>query len=417
MPTDRTRLKSWVSLHSGVWLLASIVLFTMVQRGFAHSNSVTPIDAKLTTNSLTLTIQLNQPDLLQIATNGPLEKLWFTNATDYATNAPWIRDYVRSRVKVTLDKKLANSTVLDWPVTNTQFSIEIRPDDLQPAPLPIKLRWTIPPGAKELELVFNLYDNPGFSSLFQILFDLGPEAMPVMHVVPTGRKTVIDLAAFAEDTVPPPAPTNQVEKVEMPSVDQEPAAPLKQRHIQVSYSQFVFVGFEHILPLGLDHILFVLGLFLLSTHWKPLLGQVTAFTIAHSITLAIAMFGVFAISPRIVEPLIALSIAAVALENLYRSSVSKWRWVGVFGFGLIHGFGFASVLADKMKIPEEHFAMALLSFNVGVELGQLSVITLAFLAVGWFQRKDWYAARIRNPACWALAAVGIYWTVQRVWTG
>ncbi|MEK6677347.1 MAG: HupE/UreJ family protein [Planctomycetota bacterium] len=172
------------------------------------------------------------------------------------------------------------------------------------------------------------------------------------------------------------------------------------------------LGYEHIVPKGLDHILFVLGLFLLSTKWRPLLWQVTAFTIAHSLTLALAVCGVVSLSSRVVEPLIAASIAYVAIENVVTTNLKPWRPAVVFGFGLLHGMGFASVLRE-LGLPQGELVTALLMFNVGVEFGQLSVVLLAFLAVGWFRQKEWYRLRITVPASVMIAGVGLYWCVTR----
>lgn len=179
-------------------------------------------------------------------------------------------------------------------------------------------------------------------------------------------------------------------------------------------AQYTVLGFTHILPQGLDHILFVLGLFLLSTRWKPLLVQVTAFTLAHTITLGLSIYGVVALSPAIVEPLIAASIAYVALENVVTAELKPWRAFVVFGFGLLHGMGFAGVL-QEIGLPRSEFLTALLTFNLGVELGQLTVITLAWLLIGlWWKRKGWYRARLVQPLSALIAGVGIYWTMERI---
>ena len=176
--------------------------------------------------------------------------------------------------------------------------------------------------------------------------------------------------------------------------------------------QYLFLGFEHILPKGLDHILFVVGLFLLSTKMKPLLWQVTAFTMAHSITLALSMLEIVSLPSRLVESLIALSIAYVAIENMLTSELKPWRPAVVFLFGLLHGLGFASVLRG-LGLPRGEFATGLIMFNVGVELGQLSVVLMAFLAVGWFRRAQWYRPRIVFPLSAGIALTGLYWCVQR----
>ncbi len=176
--------------------------------------------------------------------------------------------------------------------------------------------------------------------------------------------------------------------------------------------RYLFLGFTHILPKGLDHILFVLGLFLLSLRLRPLLAQVTAFTVAHTLSLALAMLGLVHLSPRIVEPLIAVSIVYVAVENVFARELKKSRVALVFAFGLLHGLGFAGVLSE-LGLPRSSFVPALLSFNVGVELGQLTVIAAAFLAVGAFRSRSWYVMRVAVPASLAIAAVGLYWAITR----
>lgn len=176
---------------------------------------------------------------------------------------------------------------------------------------------------------------------------------------------------------------------------------------------YLQLGFTHIIPLGLDHILFVLSLFLLSAHLKPILWQATAFTIAHSITLGLAMYNLVPAPPRIVEPVIALSIAFVAIENMISEKLRPSRIGIVFVFGLIHGLGFAAVLKD-LGLPEDQYVNALISFNVGVELGQVAVILTAWLLLGkWFNKKPWYRSRVVNPISAVIAIVALYWTIER----
>ena len=177
--------------------------------------------------------------------------------------------------------------------------------------------------------------------------------------------------------------------------------------------RYVILGFEHILPRGPDHILFILGLFLLSTRLSSLLWQISAFTIAHSITLGLAMYGVARLPANVVEPLIAASIAFVAIENLWTAKLHPWRPMVVFAFGLVHGMGFASVLLQT-GLPRRDFAPALVSFNVGVELGQIAVVVLAMLVVGWFRKRQWYRSAIVVPASALIAIAGVAWMVQRM---
>ncbi|SMX46761.1 hypothetical protein COL8621_03240 [Actibacterium lipolyticum] len=179
------------------------------------------------------------------------------------------------------------------------------------------------------------------------------------------------------------------------------------------FGRYVVLGFEHIVPKGLDHILFVLGLFFFSLHLRPLLWQVTAFTVAHTVTLALATLKIVTISPEIVEPLIAASIVYIAVENVLGGQMNMRRIVVIFAFGLLHGLGFASVLGEIGMNPSRLIA-DLVAFNIGVELGQLAVILAAFLLVGiWFAKKDWYRAVIAIPASVIIGLIGFWWFVER----
>ncbi|MEL6467155.1 MAG: HupE/UreJ family protein [Pseudomonadota bacterium] len=195
-----------------------------------------------------------------------------------------------------------------------------------------------------------------------------------------------------------------------------------------TFGAYIPVGFDHILPKGLDHILFVLGLFFLSTRLGPLLWQVTAFTLAHTVTLALGALGVVNLPGSIVEPLIAASIVYVAVENIFARGLNRWRPMIVFGFGLLHGLGFASVLGD-FGLPEGQFIPALIGFNVGVELGQLTVIALAALAL-WLGVRAARMSELEGQEetvtdynvmfrAWSMtgsliiAVVAVYWVIER----
>ena len=181
-----------------------------------------------------------------------------------------------------------------------------------------------------------------------------------------------------------------------------------------TFANYVRVGFVHIVPLGLDHILFVVGLFLLAPRARPILWQVTAFTLAHSVTLALATLGLVSVPGRVVEPLIALSIVVVAVENLFAARLHRWRIAFVFAFGLLHGLGFASVLED-VGGGTGAFLTRLLAFNVGVELGQLAVVLTCFALVGyWFRDRSWYRSVVTVPGSLAIASIGLFWFVERV---
>lgn len=181
-----------------------------------------------------------------------------------------------------------------------------------------------------------------------------------------------------------------------------------------TFRRMIGVGFSHIVPGGVDHVLFVLGLFLLSANVRSLLLQITAFTLAHSLTLALAVTGWVNVPAAFIEPLIALSIVYVAIENLTTSTLSKRRLAVVFLFGLLHGLGFAGALAE-LGLGRANFFATLLGFNIGVELGQLAVVGLSAGAVAVFrlrddQRRTW----VVRPASVTIAAAGIFWAIERL---
>lgn len=176
---------------------------------------------------------------------------------------------------------------------------------------------------------------------------------------------------------------------------------------------WVVIGFQHIIPSGLDHIVFVLGLFFLSTRFSILLYQVSCFTLAHSLTLGLATVGVVSAPAWFIEPLIAVSIMFIALDNLYSQSLARWRLAIVTLFGLLHGLGFASALSDLI-LPAENLLSTLLFFNLGVEAGQLTVLVLAYMTIGWLRNWSKYFQRVARPASVAIAGVGTYWLVKRV---
>ncbi|GLX80199.1 hypothetical protein tinsulaeT_35390 [Thalassotalea insulae] len=176
---------------------------------------------------------------------------------------------------------------------------------------------------------------------------------------------------------------------------------------------YLYQGYVHILPKGLDHILFVLALFLLAKKASSLLWQISAFTIAHTITLALGIFGIVNLPANIVEPIIALSIAYVAIENIFQQKLTHWRLPLIFVFGLLHGLGFASVLLELGLQPAQ-FITSLVAFNLGVEIGQLTVVALAFGLLSWFYHRPWYRQRIVIPLSAVIALTGSYWFIERI---
>jgi hypothetical protein len=183
---------------------------------------------------------------------------------------------------------------------------------------------------------------------------------------------------------------------------------------------YMSIGIGHILPDGADHILFVLAVFLASVRVKALVWQISAFTVAHTATLGLAAVGFITPSPAVVEPLIAFTIAFVAIENVVFREMAAWRPVVVFGFGLIHGLGFAGFFGE-LGLPPGQFWSALIGFNVGVEIGQLSVIAIAAVA-GYALRRALrdpageagYRNWVVRPGSALIGLTGLWWGIARL---
>lgn len=177
--------------------------------------------------------------------------------------------------------------------------------------------------------------------------------------------------------------------------------------------QYLVFGYRHIIPEGWDHVLFILGLFLSVPAWRPLLMLVTLFTLAHSLTLALAATGVVSLPAEVVEPLIAASIVWVAIENIRGvDGRARHRKAIVVGFGLLHGLGFAGVLAE-LGLPADQRFVALAAFNIGVEIGQVAILIAAtLLTAGWRTPPTW--TRISRVGSAVLAAFGMFWLITRL---
>ena len=171
------------------------------------------------------------------------------------------------------------------------------------------------------------------------------------------------------------------------------------------------LGIEHILT-GFDHLVFLFGVVLVGGTLRSLLIAITAFTLAHSVTLGLTALGVWAPGPALVEPLIALSIVYVGIENWFVADASR-RWVLTLPFGLIHGFGFAGAL-QEVALPHAQLPVALLSFNLGVEAGQITVLALVLPGLFWLRGRSWFARYgVRSASC-LIAVAGLAWFLQRI---
>ena len=199
-------------------------------------------------------------------------------------------------------------------------------------------------------------------------------------------------------------------QIELPA----PATPATPEKRSYSFFTFLVLGVEHILT-GYDHLLFLFALLVVCRDLRSIATVITCFTVAHSITLGLAALDIVKLSPKVVEPMIAASIAYVGIENLMRGDSPKWRWLITFLFGLVHGLGFADALKE-LGIGSGQFGIVLplVGFNLGVEIGQLSVAAIV-LPILWQLRRQTVIIRRLVPVCSALVAfAGGYWMVERI---
>ena len=187
------------------------------------------------------------------------------------------------------------------------------------------------------------------------------------------------------------------------------------RSMFTSFTKFFVLGIQHIIPKGLDHILFIFGLFLFSSSLNTLIKQITIFTIAHSITLIFVSLSLIKINPQIVEPIIALSIVYVGLENIFKNYIKEYlRYIVILFFGLLHGLGFSLVLSDIGYRSSKLF-LNLISFNIGIEVAQISIILFLYLLIAIkFSKNKYYRITFQIPSSILIASIGLYWFAERI---
>jgi hydrogenase/urease accessory protein HupE len=379
---------------------ASALLFVLALAGgtHAHPNGTSKVTVRLLgSDSLIVEVDANTSDMITAVGMEAMRPEVFIPA-DVRTYQARAAQYAYSRLAIRADNRaVLNSAVLSWKRGGMGPDDDLAGDSaaMWDTSIVITFGGRYPAGARMLNFGAALFPEFGMQSICQasVLW----------------RDTLVERRWLVLDRTlrVPLSPDSLDARLALNRAT--PAAAAGDN----LFARFTGLGFTHILPHGLDHILFVLGLFFFSTRMRPLLLQVTAFTVAHSITLALTLLGVFSLPGSVVEPLIALSIAVVGLENVFFRKVKASRWLIVFAFGLIHGMGFAGVLSE-LGLPEGGFWPALIGFNLGVEFGQLAVIALAFGLTVWFRNKPWYFKGVVVPVSLLISAVGLYWAIERV---
>jgi hydrogenase/urease accessory protein HupE len=331
----------------------------------AHTTSISYADFRVTDQRLSYTLEVSPHDLAGlVGLAGPQESL--VALETFVTAQSRLADAMRQGIVVENDG-------MACPATSVELDAASYPDMLR---LTTSYTCAAPPG--RLAIVFQLFFNldPAHKHLGKVQYQ---DHIETFLLTADRREFAIDISVTGAQGVVVPA------------------------------WHFLRLGVAHILT-GYDHLLFLLALLLAGGRLRHLVKIVTAFTIAHSLTLILATLGVVELPARLVEPIIALSIIYVAVENFFITQLNR-RWIVTFVFGLVHGFGFYGVLRD-LQLPQQALVLSLCTFNVGVEVGQVMIATLCYPALVLLARQRW-----RWQAVYALSlvvgALGLYWFVER----
>jgi hydrogenase/urease accessory protein HupE len=380
----------------------------------AHTFTAIVADLLQDNSDLSMTLRLNVLDVIAIINNSPTNFGNTLNHSQLISGTSIVQAYLEKHVRISVDGKLLTGKCLGYvpdlidPPQPGKPVAEFLPDRL-----PFLLVWTLPAGAKRCSVTFDLLIDVVGTGVVHANLHRG-DAVESKY---TGLGTTVEfeLTTVSPDAVPAvdnPAVMvgNQATTTPLPMLP--PQTTTTAATSSMSAWQLLSMGFRHIVPEGLDHILFVVCLFLLSPKLKPLLIQVTAFTVAHSVTLALAMTGIVLLPSRFVETIIALSIVVMAVENLYSREVKPWRWILVFMFGLIHGLGFAGSFS-QLQMSDGDAIRSLLLLNIGIELGQLTVVGVCAGITFWMWRYAWYTRFVIMPISGGIAGLACWWTIER----
>ena len=381
--------------------LAAWVLF-MAVGAWGHATGVSKVDVTLTADTLVARVDVNRDDLFYALKFRPLSEI---PKSEIVAHGDRIAYYFQTRIEVKFDgNSVTDMHVLEWRKKVADPTLKMDSAALADTTIVLKVAYLIPKGAKRLEFAPRLFAELEAQPLSHVrIYFQGQEIKRRFMAIDDRLLMPIEpdslAAAYAIATRPAPAAGSP-----------EASAASGEESV---VGRFLWLGYTHILPEGVDHILFVLGLFFFSIMLRPLFIQVTAFTVAHSITLGLSLFNIISLPSRVIDPLIALSIVIVAVENIFFRKLRPSRFLVVFGFGLVHGMGFATVLKG-LGLPEGQFFKVLVSFNVGVEFGQLTIIAAAAALTAWMWKKPWYFQRVVIPVSALISGIGLFWFIQRM---
>ena len=381
----------------------------------AHTFTAIVADLLQDDSELAMTLGLNVLDVIAIINNTPTTAGTTLTHSQLIAGLPTVQAYLAKYVRLKINGELVVASCLGYipdlvePPQPGQPVAELLPDRL-----PFLLIWTLPPGAKQCSISFDLLVDVVGTGVVHANFHRGDNIQS--QYTDLGATALFELTPVSAPLKPtnsPPKPTSETipaNTAPLPVIP--PTLPPNVGSSGMTTWHLLTMGYRHIVPEGLDHILFVVCLFLLSPKLKPLLIQVTAFTVAHSVTLGLAMMGLVLLPSRLVETIIALSIVVMAVENLFMREVKPWRWILVFVFGLIHGLGFAGSFS-QLQLSDGDALRSLLLLNIGIELGQLSVVAVCVVLTCWMWRYAWYTRFVIMPISGGIAGLAGWWTIER----
>lgn len=377
------------------WLLAVLLLLGGLRPLAAHTFPGVTADALFVSDTLMLTLDLHVLDAIAILDGESISGQQVLTRAQFEAALPRIQAYLARTVRLDADGRSLSGRCLGISLDLDGLAA----DAPVPVRLPFLLVWSPPRETRQIGIAFTLLPKQLAGGVLLATLHRGNRVQSQM--VEIGRTATFAVVPESEMLAEPGTPE---------AVDGAVETAVETSGLGAGH--LLLLGFRHIVPDGLDHILFVLCLFLLAPRAKPLLVQVTAFTAAHSVTLGLAMAGIVLLPSRLVETLIALSIVAMAVENVFVREMKPWRWALVFLFGLIHGLGFAGSFSSLRLAPGD-FVRSLVLLNLGIELAQLAVVALAAALTCWMWRRPWYTRGVVIPASALIALIAAWWTVER----
>jgi hydrogenase/urease accessory protein HupE len=364
----KTAGKDLVVCDHRLWgfLMGAFLAFMAVENAFAHKTSLTTAEIAVSGKKAAIQLKVSAHDLA-VALGIETDLLTPVPKAAFEQRSKLLARYLQERLSI-----LAQNT--PCPSRQPAVNYSLLPEDL---------------------LLFMEYDCSAvieqLSVNYLLFFDIDLSHRSLGRIIlPHGEEKFLfdrSLTHFALEVAQPPA-----------------------RSWEALFGRVLILGVEHIL-FGYDHILFLLALLVVSKNLWQMVKVASAFTVAHSITLALAWYGIVDLPSRLVESAIAVSIAFVAIENIVSRRFGH-RWLLAGAFGLVHGLGFYSALRD-LGLGQSDMAITLLAFNLGVEIGQIAVIAMVYGPIRWWSRQRWYRQSAR--ACSAIILlVASWWVVERV---